>query len=143
MKGIVVIIVTSVCLMVDAGGYYRLKKETLCNTTADCGQKYCCRDSNGDIITDEPNGPIDIGLTLRTGYCSKKPGKQGTICIEKCGCEKGYTCYRPVSGVCCLPMRCYDSKWVEEQREYWKKCFADPNCPLPPVAAPGSEPLLK
>lgn len=28
-------------------------------------------------------------IGLRSGFCENGPGKQGSTCIEKCGCEKG------------------------------------------------------
>lgn len=44
----------------------------------------------------------------------------------------GLECYRPISGVCCIPYRCHNATWVREDREYWDTCFRDPHCPLPP-----------
>lgn len=44
----------------------------------------------------------------------------------------GLECYRPISGVCCIPYQCYNATWVREDREYWDTCFRDPHCPLPP-----------
>lgn len=43
----------------------------------------------------------------------------------------GYKCYRPMSGMCCPPMRCYNATWVEQQQHYWANCHP-PTCYYPP-----------
>lgn len=43
----------------------------------------------------------------------------------------GYKCYRPISGMCCPPMRCYNATWVEQQQHYWANCHP-PTCYYPP-----------
>jgi hypothetical protein len=47
-------------------------------------------------------------------------------------CISGLACYRPMSGVCCPPMTCYDEAYVHQQQAYWSKCLSDPTCPIPP-----------
>ena len=41
----------------------------------------------------------------------------------------GYECYSPMAGIE-LPMKCYNSQWVKEQKEYWANC-SPPDCYFP------------
>ncbi|VDI80445.1 Hypothetical predicted protein, partial [Mytilus galloprovincialis] len=66
-----------------------------------------------------------------SGTCSSVLGKKGDVCDSSCGCEPGYKCYRPMSGMCCPPMRCYNATWVEQQQHYWANCHP-PTCYYPP-----------
>ncbi|VDI51985.1 Hypothetical predicted protein [Mytilus galloprovincialis] len=71
------------------------------------------------------------GGSTSSGICSSVLGQKGEECDSSCGCESGYTCYRPMSGVCCPPMRCYDAAWVKQQQDHWANC-RPPTCFFPP-----------
>ncbi|XP_052688162.1 uncharacterized protein LOC128166815 isoform X1 [Crassostrea angulata] len=94
----------------------------------------CCRNSLGEALVDSPGfGHFGgISLTDRSGQCTSQLSREHQICDSHCHCEPGYECYTPMSGVCCPPARCYNATWVQQQKDYWQKCMADPHCALPP-----------
>ncbi|XP_063416032.1 uncharacterized protein LOC134697680 [Mytilus trossulus] len=111
--------------------HLRLRRSTTCAKSYDCTTTApCCRDANNRTITaDQQKHYVHVPGDLR-GTCSNALGKKGDICDSSCGCESGYTCYRPMSGHCCPPRRCYNSTWVEERQLYWANCHP-PTCHYP------------
>ncbi|XP_052690055.1 uncharacterized protein LOC128168024 [Crassostrea angulata] len=109
---------------------WRTEAET-CQSLSDCAQSAkCCKNSYGDVLPPREGSqePLEI-----TGQCSYRLGREYEQCYPKyCECSPGLECYRPISGVCCIPYQCYNATWVREDREYWDTCFRDPHCPLPP-----------
>ncbi|XP_022318070.2 uncharacterized protein LOC111121203 [Crassostrea virginica] len=108
-----------------------------CHFGSDCPQTAtCCRNSQGEPLFHSSGfghfGGGDI-ITDRAGQCTTQLSREHEVCDSQyCHCEPGYECYRPMSGVCCPPHRCYNATWVQQQREYWQKCMSDPHCALPP-----------
>ncbi|XP_052076993.1 uncharacterized protein LOC127714991 [Mytilus californianus] len=121
------IILSAVCFVLCTS--FRLKRNTLCTYSYQCTTTTpCCRDANGKTLThDEDFGGLGLPLS---GTCSSVIGKKGDICDSSCGCNLGLTCYRPVTGVCCLPRKCYDAAWVKQQEQYWANCHP-PTCYYP------------
>ncbi|XP_052813261.1 uncharacterized protein LOC128240600 [Mya arenaria] len=108
---------------------------TSCTNSYMCGQDMCCRATDGHVVSDEPMGgfgPVFMGDGHENGTCSMKKAQKGEVCDSSCKCDTGLACYRPVSGVCCPPMRCYDEAYVQQQHAYWNHCMQDPNCAIPP-----------
>ncbi|KAK3607984.1 hypothetical protein CHS0354_009919 [Potamilus streckersoni] len=111
---------------------------TNCMSSYECGTGVCCRDAAGHLVDGnlDPQGPFGHlafgGQVSTSGTCSSKLGQKGDVCDSNCGCDQGLECYRPMSGVCCPPMTCYDATYVKQQREYWHNCFSNPSCPIPP-----------
>ncbi|KAL3832198.1 hypothetical protein ACJMK2_023860 [Sinanodonta woodiana] len=99
-----------------------------CTTSIECGPGLCCRDASGQILAGDIEGLVPQASNT-IGTCSRQIGREGEPC--DCGCRRGLECYRPLTGMCCAPMRCTDAAYVRKQREYWEKCFSDPTCPLP------------
>ncbi|KAK3102409.1 hypothetical protein FSP39_011189, partial [Pinctada imbricata] len=107
-----------------------------CQHSNDCSSPAsCCRDNTGHALVDQQGGfgPFRPGLgSQSSGTCSSDVGKEGDVCDYACKCGAGLECYRPVSGVCCPPMKCYNATWVHHQKTYWSNCMSDPKCFLPP-----------
>ncbi|VDI48909.1 Hypothetical predicted protein [Mytilus galloprovincialis] len=113
--------------------HLRSRRSTTCTKSYDCTSTTpCCRDANNHTLTGQQDhfAPV-LGGSTSSGTCSSILGKKGDVCDSSCGCESGYTCYRPMSGVCCPPMRCYDTAWVKQQQHYWANCHP-PTCFYPP-----------
>ncbi|VDI80440.1 Hypothetical predicted protein [Mytilus galloprovincialis] len=109
---------------------YHLRRNTKCTISHDCPSSApCCRDANNQKLPHQL-GYFPSPLDGAVGTCSSVLGKKGDVC-DSCGCESGYKCYRPVSGRCCPPMRCYNATWVEQQQHYWANCNP-PTCFYPP-----------
>jgi hypothetical protein len=115
----------------------------------------CCRDSNGNILMSNDWYPWmnfgDDGLETPDGTCVAGSAKPDEPCDENCSCGSGifnyltsilqyiyffmcleYRCYRPVSGVCCIPASCYKAEYVRQQEEYWYNCSLSNECFYPP-----------
>ncbi|XP_071125057.1 uncharacterized protein [Mytilus edulis] len=123
----ILIILSAVCFVLCTS--FRLKRSTQCTYSYQCTSPTpCCRDANGELLTQVEDGG-GLGSPL-SGTCSSVIGNEGDICDSSCGCNLGLTCYRPMSGACCLPRKCYDSKWVIQQELYWANCHP-PKCFLP------------
>ncbi|XP_052076991.1 uncharacterized protein LOC127714989 [Mytilus californianus] len=109
---------------------YHIRKSTECKKSYECSKaKPCCRDADGHALA----GQQHFGKhksSSQSGRCSSLLGKERAICDSACGCESGYKCYRPMSGVCCPPMRCYNATWVEQRQRYWANC-RPPTCFFP------------
>ncbi|KAI3379961.1 hypothetical protein SNEBB_002675 [Seison nebaliae] len=106
------------------------KKE--CSSSIECPKGKCCVNPNTDRLVDfsSPNFHLLIGgPQLIVGRCQKRVAKKGEIC-QGCDCEEGTTCYRPMSGVCCPPSKCYDKDYVIQQKKYWSNC-KPPTCFFP------------
>ncbi|XP_013401629.1 uncharacterized protein LOC106167388 [Lingula anatina] len=109
-----------------------------CRSSSECGRNSCCRDESGAVVGRLDSGSFgDLLLgggpgSAGYGLCSNELQQKGEVCDPStCSCGEGLECYRPMSGVCCLPHRCYDAEWVAERREYWRNCFSNPKCHLP------------
>ncbi|XP_013416373.1 uncharacterized protein LOC106177958 [Lingula anatina] len=117
-----------------------------CKSSSECGQNSCCRDVRGVLVGRLNDGGSGFGFggfgdlllgvsptPSATGFCSTNLQQKGERCDpSSCTCGSGLTCYRPISGACCPPHQCYDSEWVKKQEKYWRECFSNPSCPLPP-----------
>ncbi|KAL3832197.1 hypothetical protein ACJMK2_023859 [Sinanodonta woodiana] len=102
-----------------------------CTNSYECGHGLCCRDASGKILSGEVDGKLSlISGEHQTGICSNQLGREGELC--DCGCRLGLECYRPMAGMCCVPMRCYDAAFVRKEREYWENCFRNMSiCHIP------------
>ncbi|VDI48910.1 Hypothetical predicted protein [Mytilus galloprovincialis] len=121
---------SAVCVLCTS---FRLKRirSTQCTYSYQCTSPTpCCRDANGELLTSEEDGGLVHVPGGLSGTCSSVLGKKGDVCDSSCGCESGYTCYRPMSGHCCPPRRCYNATWVEERQLYWANCHP-PTCHYP------------
>ncbi|KAH3715847.1 uncharacterized protein LOC127855596 [Dreissena polymorpha] len=104
-----------------------------CLNSHECGTGMCCRSDDGQVVTDQHMGHFGPVFDSQVnGTCSTRKAQKGEVCDDSCQCDNGLACYRPVSGVCCPPMTCYDEAYVKQQQAYWHRCFSDPNCPIPP-----------
>ncbi|KAK6166679.1 hypothetical protein SNE40_023317 [Patella caerulea] len=104
---------------------------TSCETSHECGKGFCCRDANNKVLS--ANGRFGILLAPgNKGTCTQGKANKSDVCDSDCQCDTGFTCYRPMSGVCCLPMTCHDTAYVIKQQEYWRDCLSNPKCALPP-----------
>ncbi|XP_060579079.1 uncharacterized protein LOC132736042 [Ruditapes philippinarum] len=95
----------------------------------------CCRSSDGTVITDQQTGgfgPHFLQPANQNGTCSTRPAQKGEVCDSSCDCDTGLKCYRPMSGICCPPMKCYDEAYVKQQQAYWSNCLSNPGCAVPP-----------
>ncbi|XP_052770742.1 uncharacterized protein LOC128210432 [Mya arenaria] len=109
-----------------------------CSSSSECPGTTCCRNADGHLVNGEGQewlGGLDPGL--KNGTCSRALSGPGAACTERCGCQKGYTCYRTISGLCCPPTTCWEAEAARIDREYWDNCSKDPNCHLPPSVNPG------
>ncbi|XP_021350462.1 uncharacterized protein LOC110448513 isoform X2 [Mizuhopecten yessoensis] len=102
-----------------------------CTSSADCDRGQCCRGRTGQVIG------MDTTLPPMTGICAgfnnnMQPLDDGC----GCNCDRDFLCYREITGVCCAPYTCSDADYVRERQAFWKNCFSDPNCALPPVVRP-------
>lgn len=100
-----------------------------CKSSNDCSNGSCCRDENGNLIGIGMNGFFPINQN-QVGFCQERLGQLNEVCDYGCGCEKGLKCYRPMSGACCPPSRCYLAEYVDQQLEYWQNC-KPPTCFFP------------
>ncbi|XP_045169940.2 uncharacterized protein LOC123532548 [Mercenaria mercenaria] len=121
--------------------YGRTRKPTkkTCTGSQQCPANQCCRNSAGDLIgdSDDLGWPRPLGMTNETGTCSSLKSGPGQACVESCGCVRGYTCYRTLTGVCCPPKTCWERKRAEADKKFWDNCLP-PTCFLPPSANPGN-----
>ncbi|XP_071125051.1 uncharacterized protein [Mytilus edulis] len=128
------LIILSILGIVWCSNYHlRSSNSTICTKSRDCTSTApCCRDAYHNTLTDQENhfGSV-LGGSTPSGICSSELGKKGEECDSSCGCESGYTCYRPMSGVCCPPRRCYDAALVKQQQDHWANCHP-PTCFVPP-----------
>ncbi|WAR20979.1 hypothetical protein MAR_014953 [Mya arenaria] len=85
----------------------------------------------------KPN--VVVEETRENGTCSRAVSGPGAVCTERCGCQKGYTCYRTVTGFCCPPTTCWEAEKARIDREYWQNCSKDPDCHFPPSVNPGGQ----
>ncbi|VDI48906.1 Hypothetical predicted protein [Mytilus galloprovincialis] len=129
MKYFIILSILGIALCTNY--HLRLKRSTTCTKSYDCtSTEPCCRDAKNNTITaDQQQHYVHVPGGL-SGTCSSVLGKKGDICDSSCGCESGYTCYRPMSGHCCPPRRCYNATWVEERQLYWANC-RPPTCHYP------------
>lgn len=126
------VFISLVVVGIVLGRNLHLRKRATCTNSADCTSSTpCCRDSNGHAIV-QLEGGFHFGVPeSQSGTCSSLLGQEGDMCDSSCGCQSGYKCYRPMSGVCCPPSRCYNATWVAEQEHYWANC-RPPTCFFPP-----------
>ncbi|VDI30804.1 Hypothetical predicted protein [Mytilus galloprovincialis] len=105
---------SAVCFMLCTS--FRLRRNTQCISSSQCTTAApCCRVDSGPL-----------GLPS-SGTCSGLHGDEGDICYALCGCKSGLTCYRPLTGVCCLPKKCYDSAWLQQQELNFENCMSQAN----------------
>ncbi|XP_064613590.1 uncharacterized protein LOC135477424 [Liolophura sinensis] len=106
-----------------------------CLHSLQCAQDTCCRSSSGAVLSSDqeghfgPFGPL-VDNSQSGGSCTPGKAQQGENCDSHCKCDTGLECYRPISGACCPPHRCYDAVWVQQQRDYWANCHP-PTCYFP------------
>ncbi|WAR20980.1 hypothetical protein MAR_014954, partial [Mya arenaria] len=82
-----------------------------CSSSSECPGTTCCRNADGHLVNGEGQewlGGLDPGL--KNGTCSRALSGPGAACTERCGCQKGYTCYRTISGLCCPPTTCWEAE---------------------------------
>ncbi|XP_052258695.1 uncharacterized protein LOC127863316 [Dreissena polymorpha] len=106
--------------------------------SADCPVGFCCRDSGGNLINGEGFSelrPIENNPTVN-GTCRRGPSKPDAVCTDRCGCTRGYTCYRTITGACCPPTTCWERKAAAKDKKFWENC-KPPKCFFPPSANPG------
>ncbi|KAH3794217.1 hypothetical protein DPMN_147748 [Dreissena polymorpha] len=105
-----------------------------CTSSAECPVGFCCRDNDGNLINGEgfEFSPIENNPTVN-GSCRRVPSQPGAVCTDRCGCTKGYTCYRTITGACCPPTTCWESQAAAKDAAFWRNC-APPDCFFPPSA---------
>ncbi|XP_052773038.1 uncharacterized protein LOC128211931 [Mya arenaria] len=111
-----------------------------CSSSSECPDNSCCRNADGHLVNGEGQelwGGLELGL--ENGTCSRAVSGPGAVCTERCGCQKGYTCYRTVTGFCCPPTTCWEAEKARIDREYWQNCSKDPDCHFPPSVNPGGQ----
>ncbi|WAR20981.1 hypothetical protein MAR_014955 [Mya arenaria] len=148
MKNFGILIALTVVVKVTRAGvpairsYGRSRNEPQvipCSSSSECPGNTCCRTADRGFVSGDSQGWWDgLALRLENGTCIGDAGGPGSLC-GSCGCQKGYTCYRTITGACCPPMTCWEAEAARIDREYWKNCSKDPNCQLPPSANPGGQ----
>ncbi|XP_060608529.1 uncharacterized protein LOC132760553 [Ruditapes philippinarum] len=136
------IVLTFVCLSFQClhartdiySGRLRKPKLQTCTSSMECHKRMCCRDNDRNLV-----GVEDLGVAaiLGIGTCSKLKSGPGEVCLDQCGCKRGYMCYRTVSGVCCPPKTCWERKKALADKEFWDNC-RPPTCFFPPSANPSN-----
>ncbi|KAH3692640.1 uncharacterized protein LOC127863290 [Dreissena polymorpha] len=113
----------------------------ICTSSLECPAGFCCRDESGDLVKGEGCQQNSFGEcipdgTSVTGTCKRGPSKPDARCTDRCGCGKGHTCYRTVTGFCCPSTTCWEAKAAAKDKKYWDNC-RPPKCLPPPSANPG------
>ncbi|ESO98077.1 hypothetical protein LOTGIDRAFT_239117 [Lottia gigantea] len=114
-------------------GKISLFQHRLCppgKTSYDCGKGSCCRDERQRVISTQIGGFIHM-LGGQKGTCTVGKAQKGELCDSACDCDTGLKCYRPMTGMCCLPSTCHDENYVKKQQAYWANCLKNPNCAFP------------
>lgn len=108
-----------------------------CSITSPCPAKQCCRNAQGSLTGGSGEAIEPIDFDQGNGTCSFRPSGPNEVCVDSCGCIRGYECYRTVTGFCCPPKTCWKKEDARRDREYWANC-RPPTCFFPPAANPGS-----
>ncbi|KAK7110196.1 uncharacterized protein [Littorina saxatilis] len=96
-----------------------------CSSSLQCSVNQCCRNpATGENLVNA-NWPGVLLLATNGACVSGSAGYRGK-CDNICQCQEGHVCYRPITGVCCAPSRCYTEAEVEEERQRYR-CGPLPN----------------